>query len=253
MSSGTSGSNSSKSDSNSASNSGDKKNSLETMDCLEENNNAIIYRVWFVKKSIAFGDLTKLGGIFASSSRSASYHPSIQILIEKIRAFDIRNETKYRFKHWATILELSNGTFINIQFGKDGFSLKEFNKTNIEGENILDSIMQTWGFPDHPFSFCYLGNGNYEYKKLKEKLKAIKDEEMKIYKNKGAVYYHLLHRNCQHFACDLEKILFGKIKIWHSFDYYLQEFYHKFFNHINIDELKRLLDEKRRMLKNNIK
>ena len=225
-------SNSSKSDSDSISNSGNKEKIIETMDCLEENNNTNICRVWIVKKSISFGDFSNL---IASYGR---VRHSKMLLEEKIQTFDIKNETKLHFKHWAIILELSNGTFVNIQFGTEGFSIKEFNQTNIEGENILDSIVETWGYTFHPFSFCYLGNANYEYKKLKEKLKKIKDEEIKCYKEKGAVYYNLTHRNCQHFACDIEKVLFGKIQFWHSFDYYLQEFYKKFFEKINIDDLK---------------
>ena len=137
-----------------------------------------------------------------------------------------------------------NGTYVNIQFGDKGFSLKEFNKTNIEGESVLDAIVETWGYTDHPFSFCYLGRANYEYEKLKEKLREIKNEELKRYKDKGSVYYHLVNRNCQHFACDLERILFGSIQLWHSFDYYLQDFYKAFFSEINIDVLKSQLRNK---------
>ena len=226
-----SGSNSSKSDSNSSCNSGNKKSLIETMDCLEENNNTMINRVWIVKKSISFGDISNL-------FRSCATPFSQQKNMERASAFKIKKETKWHFKHWATILELSNGTYVNIQFGTEGFSLKEFNKTNIDGESVLDSILQTWGFTDHPFSFCYLGNANYEYKKLKERLKTIKDEELKCFKEKGSVYYNLIHRNCQHFACDIEKILFGAIKVWHSFDYYIEEFFLKFFTNIDINKWK---------------
>ncbi len=218
----------SNSNSNTASNSGKKNSDVETMDCSEENNNTLILRVWIVKKSIALGDIST---IFASarSLETESEH--------KRHAFDIKNETKLHFKHWATILELSNGTYVNIQFGRQGFSLKEFNKTDIDGENVLDSIVNVWGYTDHPFSFCYLGNANYEYEKLKKKLKAIKNEELKNYNEKKAIYYNLIFKNCQHFACDIEKILFGKIQFWHSFDYYLKEFYQNFFEKININEL----------------
>ena len=227
----------SKSDSDSF-NSGDDK--IETMDCLDENNNKTIKRVWIVKKSIALGDLAN--SIFASFRAPSSSEKSLQ---QKIKAFEIKNETKWCFKHWATILELSNGTYVNIQFGAKGFSLKEFNKTKIDGESVLDSIVETWGYSNHPFSFCYLGEANYDYDKLKEKLKEIKNEELKRLKDKGSVYYHLVHRNCQHFACDLEKILFGSIQFWHSFDYYLLDFYQTFFSEINIDNLKRQLKNKR--------
>lgn len=221
-----------------SSNSGDDK--IETIDCLDENNNKTIKRVWIVKKSIALGDLAN--SIFASFRAPSSSEKSLQ---QKIKAFEIKNETKWCFKHWATILELSNGTYVNIQFGAKGFSLKEFNKTKIDGESVLDSIVETWGYSNHPFSFCYLGEANYDYDKLKEKLKEIKNEELKRLKDKGSVYYHLVHRNCQHFACDLEKILFGSIQFWHSFDYYLLDFYQTFFSEINIDNLKRQLKNKR--------
>ena len=222
-----------------SSNSGDDK--IETIDCLDENNNKIIKRVWIVKKSIALGDLAN-SNIFPSFRAPSSSEKSLQ---QKIKAFEIKNETKWCFKHWATILELSNGTYVNIQFGAKGFSLKEFNKTKIDGESVLDSIVETWGYSNHPFSFCYLGEANYDYDKLKEKLKEIKNEELKRLKDKGSVYYHLVHRNCQHFACDLEKILFGSIQFWHSFDYYLLDFYQTFFSEINIDNLKRQLKNKR--------
>lgn len=232
----------SKSDSDSF-NSGDDK--IETMDCLDENNNKTIKRVWIVKKSIALGDLAN-SNIFASFRAPSSSEKSLR---QKIKAFEIKDETKCRFKHcfknWATILELSNGTYVNIQFGAKGFSLKEFNKTKIDGESVLDSIVETWGYSNHPFSFCYLGEANYDYDKLKEKLKEIKNEELKRLKDKGSVYYHLVHRNCQHFACDLEKILFGSIQVWHPFDYYLLDFYQTFFSEINIDNLKRQLKNKR--------
>ena len=61
---------------------------------------------------------------------------------------------------------------------------------------------------------------------------------MKLIK-KGKIYYSVLSNNCQHFACDIEKILFGKIKGWHSFNYYLNEFFEHFFPNININKLKK--------------
>ena len=152
--------------------------------------------------------------------------------------FDIENENRWYFKHWAIILELSNDTYVNIQFGRDGFSLDEFNKTNIEGENILNSIIKTWGEKTHPCSFCYLGKADYEYERLKETLKKIKDEEKKRYNEKGNIYYNLAHKNCQHFACDIERLIFGEIKGWHSFDYYLDDFFNNFFPNVDINILK---------------
>ena len=156
----------------------------------------------------------------------------------KVNIFKIKNECRWYFKHWAMILELSNGSFVNIQFGREGFSLKEFNKTETDGKSLLDSILDTWGEEEHPFSFCYLGNALYEYNKLKQKLEKFKDKESKRFKEKGEVYYNLLHNNCQHFVCDIEKILFGKMKGNHSFDYYLDEFYNKFFPNVDMDKLK---------------
>ena len=51
-----SNSNSSKSDSDISSNSADKKNQLETMECHPENKNTVIQRVWIAKKSITVHD-----------------------------------------------------------------------------------------------------------------------------------------------------------------------------------------------------
>ena len=213
-----SNSNSSKSDSDSSPNSGNKKCILEKMDCRKENDNTKIYRVWIVKKSISLND-RHINSVSAGSI-------NLELIIKSF------------LKHWAIILELSNDTYVNIQFGRDGFSLDEFNKTNIEGENILNSIIITWGDPLHAFSFCYLGKANYEYEKLKETLKKIKDEEKKRYNEKGNTYYHLIHKNCQHFVCDIEKLLFGEIKVWHSFDYYLVGFFNKFFPNVDINILR---------------
>ena len=49
-------SNSSKSESDSSSNSANNNGELETMDCLKENENTIINRIWIVKKSITLYD-----------------------------------------------------------------------------------------------------------------------------------------------------------------------------------------------------
>ena len=64
------------------------------------------------------------------------------------------------FNHWAIILELSNISYVKIQFGCKGFSLKEFNRTKIDGESLLNLIIKTWGEKSHSFSICYLGNAN---------------------------------------------------------------------------------------------
>ena len=239
-----SNSNSSKSDSDSSSNSGNKSGNLEKMDCRKENDNTKIYRVWIVKKSITLNDrhinFNSLPNCNTTLSLIRNFGEKIgdiKLVESEENIFDIKNETKLWFKHWAIILELSNDTYVNIQFGKDGFSLDEFNKTNIEGENILNSIIKTWGEKTHPYSFCYLGKADYEYEKLKKILKKIKDEEKKRYNEKGNIYYNLTHKNCQHFVCDIEKLLFGEIKVWHSFDYYLDGFFEKFFPNVDINIL----------------
>ena len=193
----------------------------------------IINRVWIIKKSINLDDLHVT--ILATGNILIQLF-SLFAPIEK-NVFKIINGYEFNFKHWAIILELSNGTYVNIQFGKEGFSLKEFNKTNVEGEAVLNSIISTWGEDGHPFSFCYLGYANYEYERLKRILKEIKNTEKKCFEKEGSVYYNILFYNCQHFACDIEKILFGYIMFWHSFDYYLNQFYEYFFRYIDINIL----------------
>ena len=127
-------------------------------------------------------------------------------------------------QHWAILLELSNDSYVNIQFGRNGFALKEFNKNDNEGKNILNAMDETWGQKTFFKYFCYLGNANYEYENLKKYLKEIKDKETKKFEEEGKTYYNLFHYNCQHFACEIEKVLFNKIKIWHSFNYGLNSF-----------------------------
>ena len=234
-------SNCSKSDSYSSSNSGKKKNKLEIMNCLKENENTMINRVWIVKKSISLSeDHVALPLIerlvfplyFKLSDKDISNLHNIHK--PKTNVFKIENEFKSKFKHWAIILELSNETYVNIQFGREGFSLEEFNKTDVEGEAALNSIISTWGEDGHPFSFCYLGFANYEYDKLKKILVDKKNKEKKSFEEKRVTYYNACSYNCQHFACDIEKILFGYIQVWHSFDYYLNQFYEHFFRDIEI-------------------
>jgi hypothetical protein len=232
----TSDSNSSKSDSDMSSNSGNKNGALETMDFLNENKNTIINRVRIVKKSITINNRHVKG---LCKEWTGTRKIKLELIKPKLNVFKIKNENKFYFKHWAIILELSNGSFVNIQFGRNGFSLKEFNKTNLAGENILNSIIITWGEEEHPFSFCYLGIANYEYERLKKLLKNIKNEEEINFNEKGSIYYNLSFRNCQHFACDIEKILFEKIQVWHSFDYYLIDFYKHFFPGVDLDKLQK--------------
>ena len=237
------GSDSSKSESNSSesdsesSNSGNENGNLEIMNCLKENENTKINRVWIAKKSISLKDRNIDLFHLNLNIRKIRFLKKKNLIKPLKNVFNIRNKSTLHPMHWAIILELSNKSYVNIQFGRNGFSLKEFNKTDI-GENILNSILSTWGKDGDPFSFCYLGQANYKYEDLKEKLKIKKEKEEKRFKEKGITYYHLLFKNCQHFVCNVEKILFGYIKSWHSFDYYLDEFYNHFFPDINIYEIK---------------
>ena len=233
-------SNSSKSDSDSSSNSGNKNGKLETMDCLKENENTIINRVWIVKKSITLNErhVNVSALSFFSKMISKIKKKSINLVKPKANIFKIKNEYNSSFKHWAIILELSNDSYVNIQFGKNGFSLKEYNQTDIKGESVFNSIIETWGEDDSPFSFCYLGEANYQYDVLKNTLNEMKKEESKRFEEKGETYYNATFKNCQHFACDIEKILFGEIKGWHSFDFYLDQFFDKFFPDIDLGILK---------------
>jgi len=141
-------------------------------------------------------------------------------------------------------LELSNGSYVNIQFGRNGFSLEEFDETDIKGENVLNSILNTWGQDGAPFSFCELGNANYNYGNLIEILKEKKNEEQISFQKNGKVNYNLLFRNCHNFVCYIETILFGKYKKWHSFEYYLDGFYNHFFPEVDFDNLKSKYKEK---------
>jgi len=239
-------SNSSKSDSDSSSNSANNNGELETMDCLKKNENTIINRVWIVKKSItlydrhvnAFPLRPRNGYERLKKILNSEFKSDLNLVMPKPNIFKTKNEYNSSCKHWAIILELSNYSYVNIQFGKNGFSLKEYNKTDIEGESVFNSIMGTWGQEDRPFSFCYLGNANYQYDKLKITLNEKKNEESKRFEEKGETYYNVFSKNCQHFACDIEKILFGEIKGWHSFDFYLDQFYDKFFPNINLEIIK---------------
>ena len=87
------------------------------MEWSEENNNIHIKRFWLVKRDI---DLTD------PHTKFFCYNKLIK---HKTNAFKIKIRFNCHLKHRAIILELSNGTFVNIQFGRNGFSLKEFEKT----------------------------------------------------------------------------------------------------------------------------
>ena len=255
-------SNSSKSNSDSSSNSANNDGKLEEMVFQKENENTIIKRVWIVKKSISLRDghvdLRPLLGVRALF-RKIFYKDfsNLKLFEPKQNVFKIKNEFNSNFKHWAIILELSNSSYVNIQFGRDGFSLKEFNKTEVKGESVFNSIIETWGKENDPYSFCYLGKANYNYNNLKNKLIKRKDIETKKFKEEGKTYYNALHNNCQHFACDIEKILFNSIKVWHSFGYYLEDFFKTFFPNININKIKEIHEKKinennKELLKKNV-
>jgi len=248
-----------KSDSESSSNSGQKDGSIETMECKPSNSNTTIKRSWIIKKSITLSDehiiFNNVFNEVINSSISIfnklplpnlhyiKYEPSPGG-IPKNEIFHSNKDWNGNFKHWAIILELSNNSYVNIQFGRNGFSLKEFNPTEIKGENILDAIVNTWGQKNFPVSFCYLGEANFDYEKFKNILREEKEKEIKSSKVKGKTYYNLSFRNCQHFACDIEKILFNKIRVWHSFEYYFEDFFKIFFPNINIGELKSKINKK---------
>ena len=221
------GSESSKSDSES-SNSADDKKELETLDEKIKDQNAIIQRVWIAKKSISVTD--EHINLFGKEEKKLSkLHKNL---------FKMKSRANINVKHWAMILELSNDYFVNIQFGRNGISLKEFEKTDIEGENIFYSIIETWGEKDAPISFCYLGKANIEYQKLKIHLKELKEKESKRYEEKKRTFYNLIYKNCQEFCCCLEEYIFREKKFWHSFDYYINEFYNTFFPKMDITKWK---------------
>ena len=239
----------SKSGSYSSSNSGKRKDRTKAMDDRPENKNTIIHRVWIVKKSISNDNVMVLPNnpygkdIYLWLNHETKGYTNL--LIPKKNIFNIKNEFKFFPKHWATILELSNETYVSIQFGQDGFSLKEFDKTNINGESVLLAILNTWGEEGDPFSFVYLGIANKKYSELIEYLK------MKKFGKNGVVYYNLLFNNCQHVTCDIEKILYDHIYFWHSFDYYLNAFFENFFPDVDINILKRKYESD--LVKNNEK
>lgn len=174
-----SNSNFSESDSESSSNSAERKGELEEMECKPENSNTNILRVWIVKKSISLADEHISKDSFMLDLFH-NYNKNTGIRNPKINIFEIKNEYHTRFKHWAIILELSNKTYVNIQFGRNGFRLREFNKEQIEGLSVLNAIIDTWGEKTHPVSFCYLGWANYNYETLKNYLRKKKTMKKKI-------------------------------------------------------------------------
>ena len=236
-------SNSSKSNSDSSSNSGNKDSKLEKVNFRDENKNTAIKRVWIAKKSIGVNDDHVQAFNFTYLKFLNKYYKdpkSLELSFEKPmqNVFKIKNEIKFKFKHWAIILELSNNSYVNIQFGKEGISVEEFNQTNIDGESVLNAVIYTWGRESHPLSFCYLGEANYNYEELKKFIESKKQIELFYYIVNGRTYYNGVFYNCQHFSCDIERFIFGYIKGWHSFDYYINEFFEHFFPKININKLK---------------
>lgn len=225
-------------------NSGKEIYNLEKMNFKDENKDKIIKRAWIVRRSIYTNDRHiklfdwKLFMIDIARFYKDKFN-NIDLIKPKKNVFEIKNESKFHFKHWALILELSNGVYVNIQFGITGFSLKEFNKTGIEGENLFNSILETWGKETHPISFCYLGELNYPYDNLKDYLNKIKKKEEVYFNKKKKTYYHSVFYNCQHFICDIEKQLLGDIYAWHPFNYYLDEFFMTFFPQVDLVKIKK--------------
>ena len=121
-------SNCSHSNSESSSNSALKDGELETMKCEEINSNTNILRVWIVKKSISLKDEHVNSDLFIYLYK-VRLNKNVKLDKPQINIFKIKNGFIPYFKHWAIILELSNYTYVNIQFGRNGFSLREFNKT----------------------------------------------------------------------------------------------------------------------------
>ena len=74
-----------------------------------------------------------------------------------------------------------------------------------------------------------MGEANYSYRSLLKYLVRKKEKESDEVDKKGKVWYNLFTENCQLFACEVEALIFGEIKFWHSFPYYLEDFYQKFF------------------------
>ena len=221
------------------------KNGLKMLGFTRENSRQTINRVWIAKRTIQSGQ-EQILGIYNMSKYAPS--ENIKDILEKneieppiIEAskpnlFNISNRVVPYFKHWAIILELYNDTFVNIQFGRTGISLKEFSGKE-RCENVLYAISDTWGDQTSPISFCYLGIAKYNnYRSLLKYLNRKKSKEKDLVDKNGKVFYHLTFSNCQHFVCEIEALLFEKIKFWHSFPYYLEDFYQTFF-HIEKNEM----------------
>ena len=256
----------SRSDSDSFSNCADNKNKLEEMADRPENRNEIIKRVWIAKKAVTFTDEH-----FKLNDEDIFDYHDIQRFLgyknsenkKKFRTlnrniFTIKKGVNLYFKHWAILLELSNFSYVIIQFGKNGFALKEFDKTEINGENLLNSIIEIWGEQDSPLSFDFLGITNYDYEALKKELKRFKTKEEKKSNENNSAYYNLLFYNCQHFSKDIEKYIYGAIQACHKFNIYLDEFFKEFFPNIDMIKLKlnyetNLKAKNERIFKKNLK
>lgn len=102
------GSESSKWNSNSNSSSSNENEKIEEMICLQEEiENIEIKIAWIVKKSINLND----GHVNVLGYKKKN---KINFTKGKKNVFEIKNGIKCSFKHWALILELSNGSFVNI-------------------------------------------------------------------------------------------------------------------------------------------
>ena len=221
----------------------DKKPNSEKMIFQKENKNTIINRVWVIKRSISKNQ-GYIDGLYLNFIPSPErVFENFHLKAPRHNVFNIKGEIKKNLKHWALILELSNDSYVNIQFGITGLALKEFNKTNIPGESVLNAILETWGEDGHPFSFCFLGNANFRYECLKKKLESIKNEEEKNVKEGSKNLYNVAFNNCQDFVCEIEYFLFRYNDPLHPFNYYLNEFFEKFFPNVNMYILKKKYEE----------
>ena len=211
---------------------------LAKIETFHKNNNTIIKRVWIAKKSIKLNDNHVLGKSKNDGNEGNDAN------VDKFDMIKGKENNHLSFKHWAIILELSNESFVTIQYGKNGISLKEFLKAKTNGENIIDSIGEVWGQISSVVSFCFLGEANYSYENLKKILYEKKNDEKKKINKNEKLDYNVLFNNCQNFVCEIEKILFNKKQFWHSFSYYFDDFFKNFFPNVDLNVLKEKINNK---------
>lgn len=197
-SSGSSNCDSSNSDSSNSrsSNSAHKNQDPAPFDKLSFDNSPLITRVWICRKTISLYD----EHVFREDgSMVKNMGKGFLQLGELFLGRDIY--------HWAVILELSNNCAVNIQFGRDGTSLKIFSSGN-KFENVAQAIRETWGQKNASKKFCFLGKPRKVFNEIYYYLEEKKREE-KLF----GVFYNLITYNCQLFAVEVEKEIFGIKKL----------------------------------------